>query len=110
MVVQYPDILKFDLISGGSTGTDENGDTVIIPGSKVEIGIKCRFEPNAEGKLILSNDGGKLEYAWDVFAPLDQQDVPEMIDFKGYDKDNHLIASGVVKRFKRSQMNLTINV
>ena len=110
VVVQYPDTLKFDLLSGGSVITDENGDTVIIPGSKVTISIKCRFEPNAEGKLIPSNDGERLEYAWDVFAPLDQQDVPERVDVSGYDKDGHLIALGVVKRFKRGQMNLTINL
>jgi len=110
MVTQYPDILKFDIINGGGTSVDENGDTVIIPGSKVTIGIKCRFEVNAEGKTFPSNDGEQTLYNWDVFAPLDQQDVPEGISFTGFDKDLKLIATGVVKRFKRNQMNLSIQV
>ena len=110
MVEQYPDILKFDVINGGSVGTDENGDTVIIPGTKVSISIKCRFEVNATGKTFPSADGQNTEYNWDVYAPLDQQDVPEHIDFIGIDKDGKVIASGVVKRFKRSQMNLSIKV
>jgi hypothetical protein len=110
MVIPYPDILKFITTNGGSVETDQNGDTVIVPGVSTEINVQCRFEPNAEGKMIPSNDGGNLDYAWDVYAPLDQPDVPEQVDFKGFDKDGKQIASGVVKRFKRGQMNLTINL
>ena len=110
MVTQYPDTLQFDIITGGGTSVDDNGDTVIIPGSKVTIGIKCRFEVNAEGKTFPSNDGEQTAYNWDVFAPLDQQDVPEGIAFEGFDKEGQKFASGVVKRFKRNQMNLSIQV
>ncbi len=110
MVVQYPDILTFKQVTGGSVETDENGDTVIIPGISVDINVKCRFEPNAEGDTIPSTDGNRLEYSWNVFAPLDQPDVPEWIEFTGTDKQGKQIAEGVVKRFKRGQLNLTINV
>lgn len=110
MVVQYPDILTFKTVTDSSTIIDENGDTVIIPGISVDINVKCRFEPNAEGDTIPTTDGQRLEYSWNVFAPLDQPDVPEWIEFTGTDKHGEQIAEGVVKRFKRGQMNLTINV
>lgn len=110
MVIQYPDILEFEMVTADDPYTDQNGDVVVPDGIKRTVQVMCRFEPNSKGDTVPSTDGNQLTYSWDVFAPLDQPDVPEQIDFKGYNRDAKLIATGVVKRFSRGQMNLTINV
>ena len=104
MVVQYPHILKFSIVTGGSEEIDENGDTVIVPGATTTIEVKCRFEPNGSGEQIPSADGLKLDYSWIVYMPLGQPEIPEGIDVTGY-LNERLIASGNVKRFNEGTMN-----
>jgi hypothetical protein len=104
MVIQYPNILKFDLVSGSTTETDENGDTVILPGTITTIEIKCRFEPNGTGQYLIGQDGLRLDFGWIVYQPLGQIDIPEGIEVKGY-LGVKVIASGTIKRYSQGQMN-----
>jgi hypothetical protein len=104
MVIQYPHILKFDIVTGGSEEIDENGDTVIVPGATTNVEIKCRFEVNGSGEQIPSNDGLKLDYGWIVYMPLGNSDIPEGVEIEGYHNEA-LIASGTVKRFFEGTMN-----
>jgi len=104
MVVQYPHILKFDIVTGGSEEIDENGDTVIVPGATTAIEVKCRFEPNADGELIVSADGAKLDFGWIVYMPLDQVEVESGTVIRGYNGAD-LIADGDVKRYSKGQLN-----
>jgi hypothetical protein len=104
MIIQYPHILKYDTVAGGYEQVDENGDTVIVPGSISTVEIKCRFEPNADGERILSADGEQLDFGWIVYMPLDQVEVLPGTAIKGFN-DDLLIAQGEVKRFNRGQLN-----
>jgi hypothetical protein len=108
MVVQYPHVLSFEKVSATPIEEDENGDIIVPPpGVITTIGIACRFEPNAKGETIITNDGTALTYNWNVYAPLDQPDVPEGAEISGFGGGKQ-IASGVVKRFYRGQLNITI--
>jgi hypothetical protein len=104
MIIQYPHILKFDVITGGVEEVDENGDTVIVPGQTTTIEVKCRFEPNADGELIVSADGAKLDFGWIVYMPLDQVEIESGTVIRGYNGDD-LIAEGDVKRYNKGQLN-----
>jgi hypothetical protein len=104
MFTQYPHILKFDIITGGSEEIDENGDTVIVPGATTIIEVKCRFEPNATGEIIISNDGMQLNFGWIVYLPLSQPEVEFGTVIRGYNGDDYF-ASGVVKRYSEGQLN-----
>jgi hypothetical protein len=104
MIIQYPNILKFDQLTGFTTTTDENGDTVIVPGAVTTIEIKCRFEPNGTGQYLIGQDGLRLDFGWIVYQPLGQLDIPEGLEIKGYLGDK-LIASGTIKRFSKGQLN-----
>lgn len=103
-VVQYPHILKFDIVTGGSQEIDENGDTVIVPGATATIEVKCRFEPNGSGEQVPSNDGLLLDFGWVVYMPLGQLAIPEGVALTGY-LNGRVIASGIVKRFSEGTMN-----
>lgn len=105
MIIQYPHILRFDIVTGGVEEIDENGDTVIVPGQATTIEVKCRFEPNADGQVIVSADGAKLEFGWIVYMPLDQIVVESGIMIRGYTGDDQLIAEGDVKRYSKGQLN-----
>lgn len=104
MISQYPHILKFDIVTGGGEESDENGDTLIVPGATTTIEVKCRFEPNADGQVIVSADGAKLEFGWIVYMPLDQNSVESGTVIRGYNGED-LIAEGAVKRFSEGQLN-----
>jgi hypothetical protein len=104
MIIQYPHILKFDIVTGGSEVNDENSDTLIVPGQTTTIEVKCRFEPNADGELIVSADGAKLDFGWIVYMPLDQVEIESGTVIRGYNGDD-LIAEGDVKRYNKGQLN-----
>lgn len=104
MVIQYPHILKYDIVTGGYEEVDENGDTVIVPGSKSTVEIKCRFEPNAAGEKTVSADGEQLDFRWIVYIPLDQPDISSGTMITGFNGDQ-VIAQGEVKRFSEGQLN-----
>jgi hypothetical protein len=104
MVVQYPHTLKFDIATGGSEEIDENGDTIIVPGATATIEVKCRLEPNGSGEYLTSNDGLRVEYGWTAYMSLNQVEVPEGTQIRGYLGDN-MMAYGTVKRFSKGQLN-----
>jgi hypothetical protein len=104
VVIQYPHILKLDLVSGSTTETDANGDTVIVPGTTTTVEIKCRFEPNGTGQYLIGQDGLRLDFGWIVYQPLGQLEIPEGFEVKGY-LGEKLIASGTIKRFSQGQLN-----
>jgi hypothetical protein len=104
MIIQYPHLLKYDIVTGGYEEVDENGDTVIVPGSKSIVEIKCRFEPNADGERIVSADGEQLEFGWIVYMPVSSPEVPNGAQITGFNSDK-VIAKGNVKRFSRGQLN-----
>jgi hypothetical protein len=106
MVVQYPHILKFDIVTGGSEEIDENGDTVIVPGATTTIEVKCRFEFNTFGEMIVSADGANLHFGWVVFMPIGQPEIVNGTTIEGYNDDRPLTnARGEVKRYVKGQMN-----
>jgi hypothetical protein len=104
MIIQYPHILKFDIVTGSVEEIDENGDTVIVPGATTTIEVKCRFEPNADGERIISADGEQLDFGWIVYMPLDQPDITSGTMITGFNGAD-LIAQGAVERFIKGQLN-----
>lgn len=104
MVSQYPHTLRFEIVTGSTETTNDDGDTVIVPGAKTNIDIKCRFEPNSTGEFIQSADGQSLKYGWIVYMPKGSVEVPEWVIITGFDGLSE-IAKGVVKRFSKGQLN-----
>lgn len=104
MIIQYPHILKFNIVTGGYEEVDDNGDTIIVSGTTSTVEIKCRFEPNSDGERIVSADGEQLDFGWIVYMPLDQIAVESGTVIRGYNGDD-LIAEGDVKRYNQGQLN-----
>lgn len=102
MVTQYPHTLVF------KTTTDPiyNQDTMTWEdGIQTEHSIKCRFVPNStrETKLI---DGEFQIFNYKVAIPPNQIDnIPTLINVKGYYKNGGLIYDGESKMFHRRSLH-----
>ncbi|WP_133575174.1 hypothetical protein [Pedobacter metabolipauper] len=104
MIVQYPHILRFTIVTDAVPYEDSNGDTVIPVGTAGVFEIKCRFETNSKGSTIPSNDGENVIYSWMIYMPLNQIDIPKRIDVVGLNKGVEF-AKGTVLNFSRDQLN-----
>lgn len=108
-VTQYPDILQFTKVSGGSSYYDDQGNLVIVEPTETQVEYRCRAEANLKGAYIINTDGSQLIFSWRVFFPLKQngsmiEEIPVNTVVNVFRKEA-LRASGTIKRFIVDQKN-----
>ena len=105
MITQYPDILKFDIASGGGFTTDENGDRVPVDPVLTSYEFKCRAEtPKANQRKTI--DGVLIDSTYVVFGIVG---IPRLMinqDISITFPDG-FIFNGTVKYQNKGQLNTT---
>lgn len=103
MVRQYPHTIKISVVS--EPYKDENGNW--IQGGLVPIHEgECRAEPNGKGQTIRGDDGSELSFAFNVFLPKLDVNIPANADVE-ITIENKLV-TGQVKRHHPGQLNSRI--
>ena len=103
MIKQYPHLIKISVVSEPTQ--DDNGNW--IPGGLTEIHSgECRAEPNGKGDVLRGDDGSELNFAFNVFLPKLDVNIPANADVE-ITIENKLV-TGEVKRHHPGQLNSRI--
>jgi hypothetical protein len=103
VVKQYPHILK--LISIAESSQDGNGNW--IPGGQTEVERSCRFETNAKGALVATDDGETVVYDGIIYLPLPADQISIGTTVQVLDGAT-VLSNRSVKKFSRGQLNARI--
>lgn len=100
MVIQYPHIGT--ITKPAETVKDQNGDWVQGEPTVIWEG-ECRAEPNGTGTTIQGEDGQEISFAWNVFFPRMEVEVPRNSTIEVLLGDR--VISGLIKRHTNGQLN-----
>ncbi len=97
---QYPHTIQVNWKTE-STKDEDSGDW--IEGVDVNHTFDCRAVPNGKAKKIAGDDGQLIEYAFDVYMPKTDVEIPF-----GADYTLNGSTKGTVKRAHNGQLNSRI--
>lgn len=103
MVSQYPHSMNVTLQNGNST-QDDNGNWMVPTNEITMNNLPCRAEPNSNSFITLA-DGSKYSFAFKVYMPIPDDDIPVGADILITDANAQVVATGKVKQFFRGQLN-----
>ena len=103
MVTQYPHTIKISVVA--DPYQDDDGNWIQGGLSEIHSG-ECRAEPNGKGDVIRGNDGSELSFAFNVFMPKLDKDIPANAEVE-INIENKLV-TGQVKRHHPGQLNSRI--
>lgn len=75
MVTQYPDTIVIT-IQAAPEQNPASGVYEASTGASTVLTFDCRAEQNEEGKVIPGADGGKIEFAFEVYMPRTSDIIP----------------------------------
>lgn len=98
---QYPDSI---VITVTTAATQDPNTGIWTAGTSTVYTFKCRAEVNGTGRQIAGDDGGLMDYAFEVYLPLMTTVITTGSDYVLSALSNGTI-SGKVKRASNGQLN-----
>lgn len=103
MVKQYPHTIKITVLS--KPVQDDDGNWLSGELTEIHSG-ECRAEPNGKGEVIRGEDGSELSFAFNVFMPRMEIDIP--VNAHVEITIGKKLVTGKVKRHYNGQLNSRI--